>query len=130
MEFEKAVEVFLAKWGYKPTEFGRKAIGDPNFVQNMKDGRSPSLRIVRKVEAFMAKGPEIHGALARKRKEPARVGKIQWSPAMDQVLETMIQVDASWSEISHRTGVSRLAARRRAIKLGLWEMPKAKDPVA
>ena len=36
-----------------PTRFGREALGDPNFVLNLKDGREPRLKTVRRVEAYL-----------------------------------------------------------------------------
>lgn len=51
--FRGRVEAFLAAHRFKPTEFGRQAVGDPSFVLNLRRGRSPTLATADKVEAFM-----------------------------------------------------------------------------
>ena len=43
-----------------PTRFGREALGDPNFVLNLKDGREPRLKTVRKVEAYIEAHEPAH----------------------------------------------------------------------
>ena len=40
---------YLAVTGENPSAFGKRVLGDPNFVRDLREGRSPSLRIVRKV---------------------------------------------------------------------------------
>lgn len=52
--FRDQVEAFLAATGFKPTEFGRQAVGDPSFVLNLRRGRSPRLTTADKVMAFIA----------------------------------------------------------------------------
>jgi hypothetical protein len=53
-QFRKRVEAFLAVHRFKPTEFGRQAVGDPSFVLNLRRGRSPTLATADKVVAFMS----------------------------------------------------------------------------
>jgi hypothetical protein len=36
-----------------PTAFGREAVGDGNFVTDVREGRMPSLRLVERVENFI-----------------------------------------------------------------------------
>jgi hypothetical protein len=45
---------FLARTGITPTGFGRRALGDPNFVAQLGQGRSPHLRTIARARAFMA----------------------------------------------------------------------------
>jgi hypothetical protein len=52
-QFRKRVEAFLEASGFKPTEFGRQAVGDPSFVLNLRRGRSPTLATADKVLAFI-----------------------------------------------------------------------------
>lgn len=52
-EFREQVEAFLTESGFKPTEFGRQAVGDPSFVLNLRRGRSPTLATADKVLAFI-----------------------------------------------------------------------------
>jgi len=60
--FRHEVEAFLAATGFKPTEFGRQAVGDPSFVLNLRRGRSPTLATADKVLSFMASfGQTTHG---------------------------------------------------------------------
>ena len=51
--FLSDVEAFLASSGMPPARFGKDAIGDPNFVRNLRNGRSPSLMTADRVRAFM-----------------------------------------------------------------------------
>ena len=52
-QFRARVEAFLAAHRFKPTEFGRQAIGDPTFVLGLRRGRSPTLATADKVVAFI-----------------------------------------------------------------------------
>jgi predicted transcriptional regulator len=52
-QFRERVETFLKASGFKPTEFGRQAVGDPSFVLNLRRGRSPTLATADKVLAFI-----------------------------------------------------------------------------
>jgi len=50
-----SIEKFLTDSGLSPTVFGRKALNDPNFVFDLRAGkRSPSMRTVEKIHAFIA----------------------------------------------------------------------------
>jgi len=60
--FRERVEAFLEASGFKPTEFGRQAVGDPSFVLNLRRGRSPTLATADKVLTFIT---EIEPTLAR-----------------------------------------------------------------
>jgi hypothetical protein len=51
--FAARVEAFLQASGFKPSEFGRQAIGDAAFVLNLRRGRSPTLATADKVLAFI-----------------------------------------------------------------------------
>jgi len=48
-DFLAEIEAFLARSGMAPTRFGADAVGDPNFVRNLRSGRSPSLKTVDRV---------------------------------------------------------------------------------
>lgn len=52
--FLQKIEEFLAKSGMPPTIFGRQAVGDGNFLRELRNGRSPSLRVAERVESFIA----------------------------------------------------------------------------
>lgn len=51
--FLSEIEQFLSKSGMSPTAFGRAAVGDPNFVPDLRNGRMPSLRLVERVSGFI-----------------------------------------------------------------------------
>lgn len=52
--FRNRVEAFLARTGMAPSRLGDAACNDPNFVFDLRAGRSPHLRTIEKVEAYMA----------------------------------------------------------------------------
>lgn len=47
------VEDYLDRYGMKPTAFGKAAVGDPNFVFDLRAGREPRTGTVDRVRAFM-----------------------------------------------------------------------------
>lgn len=52
--FLAQVEAFLTDSGMSAAAFGRAATGDPNFVGDLRTGRSVSLRLHDKVSQYMA----------------------------------------------------------------------------
>jgi hypothetical protein len=50
----RAIEVFLRKSGMTATRFGRDAVGDPRLVHDLRNGRSPGLRMQRRIMNFIA----------------------------------------------------------------------------
>jgi hypothetical protein len=52
--FLAEIEAFLDQAQMSPSGFGRAALGDPNFVRDLRGGRAPSLRLVDRARAFMA----------------------------------------------------------------------------
>ena len=54
-EFLDCIERFLKRTGMSATEFGRRALGDPNFVHDCREGRMPRLDTALVVETFMDK---------------------------------------------------------------------------
>jgi hypothetical protein len=54
-KFLSKVEAFLKRTGMTPTALGVAALGDPNFVRDIRAGRMPTYRVSDKVEAFIAK---------------------------------------------------------------------------
>jgi hypothetical protein len=51
--FLSEIEAFLSRERAAPSTFGRAAVGDPNFVRDLRDGRAPSLRLVDRARAYM-----------------------------------------------------------------------------
>jgi hypothetical protein len=67
--FARRVEAFLSASGFKPTEFGRQAIGDAAFILNLRRGRSPTLATADKVLAFIEELEAGELAAARDRRK-------------------------------------------------------------
>lgn len=51
--FISDVEAYLSKEKIKPTAFGLRAAGDPNFVFDLRTGREPRRSTIEKVRSFM-----------------------------------------------------------------------------
>jgi len=66
--FAGRVEAFLSASGFKPTEFGRQAIGDAAFILNLRRGRSPTLATADKVLAFIEELENGSGNASRNRR--------------------------------------------------------------
>lgn len=47
------IDRFLRRTKISPTKFGREAVGDPNFVLDLRDGREPRSATVRRVMAYI-----------------------------------------------------------------------------
>lgn len=61
--FLDRVESYLRASGMSPTMFGKMALADPNFVRELRAGRSPSLRVAEKVNEFINDNPpQMDGA--------------------------------------------------------------------
>jgi hypothetical protein len=63
-DFTEELAAFLAATGITPSGFGRRALGDPNFVAELKQGRSPNLRTIARARAFMARETARLAAIA------------------------------------------------------------------
>ena len=53
-QFTREVEAFLSQHSFEAATFGRKALNDPSFVNDLREGRSPTLKTIEKVRDFMA----------------------------------------------------------------------------
>jgi len=49
----RKIEVFLRRTAMPATTFGRLAAGDPRFVTDLRNGRTPRARTERRTEHFM-----------------------------------------------------------------------------
>ena len=52
--FLAEIDAFLARERVSSSAFGRAAVGDPNFVHDLRNGRAPNLRLVDRIRAYMA----------------------------------------------------------------------------
>lgn len=53
------IEAYMRRNKTSPSRFGREAVGDPNFVTNLRDGRQPRRRTVKRVIAFIEAADQV-----------------------------------------------------------------------
>ena len=58
MKLLDRIEKHLKQRHMSPTRFGRRAVGDPRFVLDLRAGRRPRLRTRKKVEIYLANSDE------------------------------------------------------------------------
>ena len=51
--FTRGVEAFLVQHGMSASAFGRESTGDPKFVSELRNGRSPRLAMADNITAWM-----------------------------------------------------------------------------
>ena len=71
------IERYLASRNIEASAFGKQALGDPNFVFDLKKGRSPSTRTMDKVRAFMAAANQPKAATTAPGTTPV-AGALAW----------------------------------------------------
>ena len=49
----RQIEAYMRRTRVSPSRFGREALGDPNFVTNLREGREPRPATVERVMAFI-----------------------------------------------------------------------------
>ncbi len=54
MDLLDQIEGYLARSGTKASMFGRQAVGDPRFVQDLREGRRPRRKTYDKILAYLA----------------------------------------------------------------------------
>ena len=59
------IERHLKRTRTPPTRFGRDALGDPNFVFNLRDGREPRPKTLVRVLSFIDARERAHEAQLR-----------------------------------------------------------------
>ena len=47
------IDDFLVRHGMAPTRFGREATGEPQLIDSIRRGRSPSLKVLERIAEFM-----------------------------------------------------------------------------
>lgn len=55
------IEAFLERHEMPPSTFGREATGEPQLIKSMREGRSPSHRVLERIGTFMADYDREHG---------------------------------------------------------------------
>ncbi|GLT02764.1 hypothetical protein GCM10007897_41870 [Sphingobium jiangsuense] len=53
MDLLDQIEGYLARSGTKASMFGRQAVGDPRFVQDLREGRRPRRKTQERVKQFL-----------------------------------------------------------------------------
>jgi len=53
MELLEKIEAYLARTGTRASTFGRLAIGDPRFVDDLRCGRRPRQKTRERVNAYL-----------------------------------------------------------------------------
>jgi sulfate adenylyltransferase subunit 2 len=73
-QFLSEIDAFLGESRYEPTVLGKQAMGDPNFVFDVRKGRAPSARTMDKVRDWMTlERKSLHASLETKSAKPAGV---------------------------------------------------------
>ncbi len=54
MKLLDRIEKHLKQTHMSPTRFGRRAVGDPRFVLDLREGRRPRFRTLQKVERYLS----------------------------------------------------------------------------
>ena len=60
-----AIEAHCAKAGMKDSTFGHVAMGDPNFVRNLRDGREPRRKTANRAVEYILTGVTWEEAKAK-----------------------------------------------------------------
>ena len=116
--FNARIAAFLDRTGMSPTAFGMRAVGDPNLMRQIAEGRSLSLRMADRVLAFIDGYDADSDARApprrhrqRRRRPKAAAGRTRGSGAMaDRPGEKRTDEPFRFiraSEIAARLGVAR-----------------------
>ena len=53
MKLLDRIELHLKQTHMSPTRFGRRAVGDPRFVLDLREGRRPRARTLKRVEDYL-----------------------------------------------------------------------------
>lgn len=55
IELLASIDAFLARHNMAPTRLGREATGEPQLLDSIRNGRSPSMKVWRKIADWMAR---------------------------------------------------------------------------
>ena len=87
------IEAFLRESGMSASFFGKAAVGDPNFVGDVRNGRRPHLDLIDRVEAYLrsARAPRV---------DPRTVAEKMAAKLEDISVEIGSRVAQQYSDIS------------------------------
>lgn len=57
-ELNKSITDYLARTGMAESTFGRRVLGDGNFLRGLRAGRDLRMSTIRRVQQFMADNPD------------------------------------------------------------------------
>ena len=110
--FDARLSEFLRRTGVSPTTFGVRALGDPNFVREVRAGRSPTLRTADRALAYMY-GPERDPVRPGRSLRPGRGrGRSRSARRRGSTPATRL---LRLPEVQSRTGLSRTAIYQRRL---------------
>jgi hypothetical protein len=55
MELLEQIEAYIERVRIAPSRFGRMALGDPRFVDDLRSGRKPRRKTQERVQAFLSR---------------------------------------------------------------------------
>ena len=126
--FRSRVDAFLERTGVGPTTLGRQAVGDPNLVRELRDGRSPTLATADHCLAFMEGFEETPIG----DRDSSRAGRLRESSSRERrgrpMTRTMVQeVEmptriVRLPDVMARTGLSRSTIY---VRVGKGSFPKS-----
>lgn len=59
MELLDQIETYLAHHRMPPSKFGRLAVGDPRFVEDLRGGRLPRAKTCDRVRTYLQDQPDV-----------------------------------------------------------------------
>lgn len=69
------IDAFLARHDMAPTRFGREATGEPQLIDSIRRGRSPSLKVLERVAEFMKSRDTAAGLVSSPDSETKIIGE-------------------------------------------------------
>lgn len=125
-QFRSEVRAFLEGTGLGATTLGLKAVGDRNLVVQMERGRSPTLRTVDRVLAFIrdyagdsggARDPPRRPRHGKPSREPGRTKKSEATAEQPRDERTRAPIRIlRLPEVQARTGLSRTTIYRWRVE--------------
>ena len=125
--FMSHVDAFLERTGVVPSTLGRRAVGDPNLVRQLRDGRSPTLATVDQVMAFMEAYEQAHVDPVRSRGNPVRESSSRERRGRPMTRTIVQEVEVPTRivrlpDVMARTGLSRSTIY---VRVGKGSFPKS-----
>jgi hypothetical protein len=88
-ELIEAIDAFIERHGMRPSRFGRDATGEPQLLDSLRRGRSPSLDTANRIAGFMVSYDAKVAAAAHAASDT--VAARQPSPGNDKAFSPSVQ---------------------------------------